>query len=132
VNKNIYLILSVLFMVFIGFQCAQPASAVKIVDQGTHYFWLDNSKMKMVWKTYQYNNNFLKTKALIYYKYKNKGKYHLAWHEVITIAKVTKTTVKVRDWTDSDFVPPTTVDYRKTKLTAAQYYWRIYRSKMLY
>ena len=124
--------LSILFLAVFGLQFARPVAAVKVVDHGTHYFWLDNSKMNMVWKTYQYNNNFLKTKALIYYKYNNKGKYHLAWHEVITIAKVTRSTVKIIDWTDSDFVPPTTVDYKKTKLTAAQYYWRIYRSKMLY
>ena len=131
-DKKAYVSLIALLMVFVGFQFVEPAAAVQVVDHGTHYFWFDNSKMKMVWTTYQYNTNFLKTKAVIYYKYNNRGKYHLAWHEVITISKVTKSTVKIKDWTDSDFEPPTTVNYKKTKLTAAQYYWKTYRSEMLY
>lgn len=50
VNKNVYLMLSLLFMVFVGFQFAEPA-AVKVVDHGTKY--IDSAHhVKVVWKTY--------------------------------------------------------------------------------
>ena len=38
-DKKIIPILAVLFMVFIGFQFAEPAAAVKVVDHGTKYGW---------------------------------------------------------------------------------------------
>ena len=96
-KKGIALI--TLFMVFIGFQAAAPAAAVKVIDHGTHYFTYENSNMKEVWKTYQYNNNFIKEYALFYYK--TNGKYHFAFHEVTTITKVTPSTVKIKEWTDT-------------------------------
>ena len=126
-KKGIALI--TLFMVFIGFQAAAPAAAVKVIDHGTHYFTYENSNMKEVWKTYQYNNNFIKEYALFYYK--KTGKYHFAFHEVTTITKVNKSTVKIKEWTDSIFVPGSDTRYAKTKLTSAQYYWRTYRPEML-
>ncbi|MGB9978144.1 hypothetical protein [Methanobacterium sp.] len=38
-NKNIFAVLIVLFVVFVGFQFAEPAAAVKVVNHGTKYGW---------------------------------------------------------------------------------------------
>ena len=124
-NKNIFLMLSVLFMVFVGFQFAEPAAAVKVVDHGTKY--IDSSHhVKVVWKTYQYNNNFLKVYTNHYYKNPNTKKYELNFNSVTTLKKIAKTTLKYEE-TRKQFVNPVDVHYEKTKLTAAQYYWRIYK-----
>ena len=131
-NKNIFAILTVLFMVFIGFQFAEPAAAVKVVDHGTNYGYSGQSGwMKVTWKTYQYTNNFLKTYATYYVKDPDTKKYILSYHEQVTIAKVTKNSVKITDKTDSELGPPVVVTYAKTKLTAAQYYWRVYRHNII-
>ena len=50
-NKSVFMMLSVLFMVFIGFQFAEPAAAVKIVDHGTIQY---SACEKITWKAYQY------------------------------------------------------------------------------
>ncbi|MGB9978145.1 hypothetical protein [Methanobacterium sp.] len=87
--------------------------------------------MKVTWKTYQYNNNFLKTYATYDVKDPDTKKYLVSWHERYTIAKVTKNNVKITDWTDNELCPGTTVTYDKTKYTAARYYWRIYRHNII-
>ena len=38
-NKNIFVALMALFVVFVGFQFAEPAAVVKVVDHGTKYGW---------------------------------------------------------------------------------------------
>ena len=124
-NKNIFLMLSVLFMVFVGFQFAEPAAAVKVADHGTRYVG-PTDHYKVVWKTYQYNNNFLKVVSTIYYKNPNTKKYELNFNSVTTLKKITKTTLKYKE-TRKQFVNPVDLHYAKTKLTAAQYYWRIYK-----
>jgi hypothetical protein len=61
-NKNIFAVLMTLFVVFVGFQFAEPAAAVKVVDHGTKYY---SAVEKITWKAYQYqkngkiNNNFI-------------------------------------------------------------------------
>jgi len=140
-NKNRVMVLTVLFMVFAGLQFAEPVAAVKVVDHGTKIVndhelgW-----MKIVWKTYQYrykktgkiNNNFVKTYAKYYFKQKS-GKYKLVETQDITLAKVTKSTIKItinaRHPGEKPIGKPG-VTYRKTKLTAAQYYWRVFRSEL--
>ena len=124
-NKKIFLMLSVLFMVFLGFQFAEPAAAVKVVDHGTRYVG-PTDHYQIVWKTYQYNNNFLKVVSTIYYKNPNTKKYELNFNSVTTLKKITKTTLKYEE-TRKQFVNPVDLHYTKTKLTAAQYYWRIYK-----
>ena len=124
--------LMALFVVFVGFQFAEPAAAVKVVDHGTKYGWDgQNGHTKVIWKTYQYNNNFLKAYTTHYVKDTRTKKYLFSYHETYTLAKVTKSSVKITDWTDSELCPGTTVSYKKTKLTAAQYYWRVYRHNIL-
>ncbi len=129
-DKRIFIAITALFMVFVGFQFAEPVIAVKVVDHGTKCGkGMDDMDVKINWKTYQYNNNFMKTYDTVYSEYK--GKYYLAWHDVTTIAKVTKSSVKITEWTDSELCPGTTVKYSKTSLTAARYYWRVYRSVII-
>ena len=133
-NKNIIAALMALFVVFVGFQFAEPAAAVKVVDHGTKYGWNgQDGYTKVTWKTYQYNNNFLKTYATYYVKDPDTKKYLLSYHERYTIAKVTKKSVKITDWTDCELGPGpgTTISYDKTKYTASRYYWRIYRHIIL-
>ena len=131
-NKNMFAVLMALFIVFVGFQFAEPAAAVKVVDHGTKYGWDgQNGYTKIVWKTYQYNNNFLKTYTTHYVKDTKTKKYLFSFHDTYTLAKVTKKSIKITDWTDSELCPGTTVSYAKTKLTAAQYYWRVYRHEII-
>ena len=134
-NKNIFAILTVLFMVFVGLQFAEPAAAVKVVDHGTKYVWdsQDNTWMKITWKAYQYeksgkiNNNFIKVYRTVYIKDPKTKKYVLDAHETHIIAKVTKNSVKITLKNYGELGKGTTVYYDKTKLTAARYYWRIYK-----
>lgn len=140
-NKRMFTALTIFFMVFVAFGLAGSVSAAKIVDHGTKYTWNGQSGwMKITWNTYQYkykktnhyNNDFIKCYATYYVKDPDTKKYVLSWHETFTFAKVTKSTVKITDWTDSELCPGTTITYDKTKLTAAQYYWRVYRHNIIW
>ena len=117
-----------LFMVFIGFQAAAPVSAVKVVDHGNSIGWSNQlGWSKMTWKTYQYNNNFVKSYSTCYVK--KHHKYIRYYSQIFTLAKVSKSTIKVTEWTQAGNIKPLTrIAYEKTKLTAAQYYWRDIRT----
>ena len=122
-DKKAYVSLALL-MVFVGFQFAEPAAAVKVVDHGTNVGW-DNQIgwSKMTWKTYQYNNNFVKSYSTCYVK--KHDKYVFGYSEVLTLAKVSKSTIKITDWVHIvNTKPMTIITLEKTKLNAAQYYWR--------
>ncbi|MGB9980484.1 hypothetical protein [Methanobacterium sp.] len=132
-NKNIYLMLSVLFMVFVGFQFAEPAAAVKVVDHGSKCSWNgQDGWIKINWKTYQYNDNFLKTYTTLYLKNDKNGKYskELSESENYVLAKTAKNTLKVTSIWES-LNDDVYVSRLKTKLTAAQYYWRVFRPLMM-
>ncbi|MGB9980483.1 hypothetical protein [Methanobacterium sp.] len=124
-NKNV-MFLTVLFMVFVGFQLAEPAAAVNVVDHGTRYGVDTGDHIKIVWKTYQYNNNFLKVYSKCYYKDPDTKKYILNYNSITTIKKI-KNTIKTTE-IRGHYVNPVNVHYAKTKLTAAQYYWRVFRN----
>ena len=132
-DKKIIPILAVLFMVFIGFQFAEPAAAVKVVDHGTKYGWdgQDDAWMKTNWKTYQYDNNHLKVYETVYLKYPKTKEYVLFMHQKWVLTKVTKNSVKIRYWLYGGIGPAKGVFYDKTKLTAAQYYWRMFRHEYM-
>ena len=120
-EKRSFIVLMALFVVFVGFQFAEPAAAVKVVDHGTNYGYSgQNGWMKVTWKTYQYNNNFLKTYRTFYTKNPKTKKYNIEFHEIDTITKVTKNSVKITTLCyatgGGKFV-----SYAKTKLTASQY-----------
>jgi hypothetical protein len=131
-NKNIFAVLMTLFVVFVGFQFAEPAAAVKVVDHGTKYGWdgQDDTWAKLTWKTYQYNNNFLKIYRTFYTKNSKTKKYVLNSHESFTLAKVTKNSIKITYRSDAGIGPVMNIYYDKTKLTAAQYYWRVFRQEI--
>jgi len=137
-NKNILAALIALFVVFVGFQFAEPAAAVKVVDHGTKYGWSgqDCAWEKITWKAYQYekngkiNSNFIKIYMTYYTKNPKTKKYVVKFHDTFTIAKVTKNSVKITDRSDAGIGPDISVDYEKTKLTAAQYYWRVFKHEI--
>ena len=125
-KMKILALCAVLFMACSAMHFVEPAAAVKMVDHGTKYYVMDHPKdIKVVWNAYQYNKNFMKINTVVYYK-NHKGKYFKAYSYVTTIAKVTKSSVKVRSVDSSGYVFKY---YKKTSLTAAQYYWRVYRSQ---
>jgi hypothetical protein len=128
-DKKIISILAVLFVAFVGFQFAEPAAAVKVVDHGTQYGWngQDDAWMKTTWKTYQYDNNHLKIYKTDYLKDSKTKKYVLFMHQKWVLTKVTKNSVKVGHWLYGGIGPCKGVFYDKTKLTAAQYYWRMFK-----
>ena len=126
-NKNMFAVLMTLFIVFVGLQFAEPATAAKVVDHGTKYYTIAHPKdTKITWKVYQYNNNYIKIYRNIWDKNLKTKKYYIEIHEITTIAKVTKNSVKITDWNDG-VGGGTSVSHAKTKLTAAQYYWRTFR-----
>ncbi len=135
-NKNIFTVLTVLFMVFVSFQLAGPVAAAKVVDHGTKYAWNgQDGYFKIVWKTYQYNDNFLKTYVTKYLRDDETKKYNeLGIDEEFTFAKVTKSSLKITniaEWLVDFDTDPVDVSYKKTSLSAAQYYWRVFRPQTL-
>ena len=126
-DKKACISLVALFVVFVGFQFAEPAAAVKVVDHGNKVGWSNElGWSKMTWKTYQYNNNFVKSYSSCYVK--KHGKYIFYFSDVYTLAKVSKSTIKITDWTRvGNTKPMKSITREKTKLTAAQYYWRAIR-----
>ena len=140
-NKNMFAVLMTLFIVFVGLQFAEPATAAKVVDHGTKYVWSgqDNAWMKITWTAYQYqykknckiNNNFLKIYRTGYIKNPKTKKYVYQSDDTFTLTKVGKNSVKITCKSKPDELGPgTSVEYRKTKLTAAQYYWRVFKHEI--
>jgi len=117
--------LSILFLAVFGLQFAGPVAAVKVVDHGTKYGYdpIQSCNMKITWNTYQYNHNFLKFKVNVYNK--KHGKYVFEASQTYYVAKVAKNTVKVTYSQKYNLIK-----YYKTKLTAAQHYWRVDRALM--
>ncbi len=140
-KMNILAGLAVLFMVCAVIQIAEPAAAAKVtdkafkVDQGTKYFYTGQSgPMKMSWKTYLYVPSN-KRKIFQTFYVKDNGRYSghwvVSWHEIITLQKISKTKMKITDYSDSELGPGTTVTYKNTKLSTRKYYWYVYRPAML-
>jgi len=139
VKKKSFTALAILLMALVGLSMSGAVSAAKLVDHGTKYSWDgQNGWTKSTWSTYQYrysngkiNNNFIISYIKRYAKADNPdvkaGKYVFSFNERISIAKVSANTVKISDWSDSELGPGTILFYYNTKLTAAQYYWRVYR-----
>ena len=133
-SKNIFAVLTV--MVFVGLQFAGPVAAAKVVDQGTKYAWNgQDGYYKLAWKTYQYNNDFLKAYVTKYLRDDTTKKYtELGVDEEFVFAKVTKSSLKITniaEWVVDFDLDPVQVSYTKTKLSGAQYYWRVFRPQTL-
>lgn len=126
---------AILFMVCATIQLAEPVSAAKVyqykVDQGTKYFYSGQSgPMKLTWKTYAYSNTYRRKVYKTFYV-KIGGKYVVSWHEIATLQKISKTRMKISEYSDSELGPGTTVSYKKTGLSTRKYYWHKYRPTML-
>ncbi len=124
-RKNLALLVGVLFVLFIGLQVAEPVSAAKLVDKVSikrtdvsgHY-----GKFSLF--TYQKGVNYIKIYEFDYWAVTDHT------DKVIrTITKVGKNKVKIT--TTFPDIKETNVDYEYTKLTAAQYYWRVERPALL-
>ena len=128
-NKNIPLIFAVLFVCALALQTVEPVAAAKIVDKQVK-FVTDNQYVtghgKEVFTVYQYNKNNLWLNWKVYQKVGNK--YKLVTQAWTQLKKTNKNTLRIKDqlieggWSSK---------YINTKLTAAQYYWRVYRIQWL-
>jgi len=67
-QKNSYIIIAMIFMVFIGLQMAEPVSAAKakLIDKGQ----APSGDSTVVWKAYQYSTNYIVVKEKFYQKRK--------------------------------------------------------------
>ncbi len=128
-NKNVPFVFVALFISFISFQIAEPVAAVKVVDHFVKY--QPDSQygdIKKVATTYQYNNNYLKIKTEVYKKSGTKYVFWENWWASLT--KVSNTKLRINNWPTIDG-PSVDTHYVTTSLTAAQYYWRVYRAQII-
>lgn len=135
-RNNVILIAAILFMFVFGLQLAEPAAAanLKVVDHGSIKFKDTedyNNTLYYKWKTYQKGINYVEIIGC-YYSPIHKYKEYIYEH----IQKVSKSKVKI--YGKLVFIESGThhsmnfeTYYAKTKLTAAQYYWRVERPDML-
>ncbi|MDI6723189.1 MAG: hypothetical protein QMD61_00930 [Methanobacterium sp.] len=131
INKKVFAAVALLFMVLFSFQLAEPVSALKLVDKGTKFISSEQfGDMKISWKTYKFNRNYLKIYSTTYIKNPDTGRYVVSWHHVITLSKVSRKRIKIKDWTDSELAPGTIISYDRTRLSAYRYYWSFYRSQI--
>ena len=140
-NRKIVTALTVFFMFFAAVGLAGSVSAAKMVDHGTKIKYdQELGWMKIAWTTYQYkykkngkiNNNYVKMNVKYYFKQTN-GKYKLVEIDDITLAKVTKSTIKITIRAHNPGEKPygPGITYRTTNLNAAKYYWREFRSETI-
>jgi hypothetical protein len=127
-RRSIPILFAFVLMVFVGLQAAEPASAVKVVDYNVKY--VKNTQHvtdgKYTWTTFQYNRNNLWIRWRVYEKIN--GKYVYRFQSWTQLKKISRTTLRIKEqalefgWQ---------YEYKHTHLTAARYYWRIYRPMML-
>ncbi len=123
-RKNIVLIAGLLFVCFVGLQAAQPVAAAKLVDHGAIKGTdPDYGYYKVSWFTYQTGTNYVKTNVFSYWAFCDD-----TTKMTVTLKKVSKTKIKMTMY-DSDLKRSYTT-YGYTKLTAAKYYWRVFRPAM--
>ena len=132
-RKNILLIAAILSMFVFSLQVAEPAAAAswKVVDHGSFKFKDSNNSMDTFkWTTYQKGVNYVELMGYAYYP---KPKISLYYY--IYLQKVSKTKIKITGKIISKnsnigfrYSQGLGTHYGYTKLTAAQYYWRIFRS----
>jgi len=134
-RKNIVLIAAILSMFVFSLQIAEPVAAakLKVVDHGSTKFKdpYDKSTVTYKWKTYQMGTNYVEVVGSYYFP-----EYNLREYVYVYLKKVSKTKIKmsgkitVKD-SHSSHSQSIGSHYYYTKLTAAQYYWRVVRPEML-
>ena len=132
-RKNVVLIAAILSMVFFSLQIVEPASAasLKVVDHGSFTFKdSTGGSDTFKWTTYQKGVDYVEVIGCAYYP-----KTKITLYYYLYLQKVSKNKIKV----NGKFVGKSSgVNYSQnlgdyydsTKLTGAQYYWRIFRSEL--
>ena len=124
-NKNILLATVILSMFVFGLQMAQPAAAasLKVVDHGSFKVnGPDHDYFTYSWKTYQYKTSYVKTN--MYLKFKGEKTQKMT----MTLRKESKYILQIREFGNDKWI---STIYIPEKMTAAHYYWRIFRPGML-
>ena len=127
----------ILFMFVLSLQMAAPASAakLKVVDHGSVKFKdpSGNGTDTFTWKTYQKGANYVEMVGYLYLP-----KYNVGAHTYLYLQKVSKNKIKMyaketaKNYnTGKTFKQNLGTSYYKTKLTAAQCYWKFARSAFI-
>ena len=123
-KKNIVLIAGMLFILAFGLQIAEPVAAAKLVDQvSLKRTDADGQQGKFSLFTYQKGVNYIKSHEFDYWASTDH-----TYKSIRTIKKVGKNKIKIT----ISFFGFKNSEYVHTKLTAAQYYWRVERPAILY
>lgn len=130
-KMKILLLLSV-FVAFSSFYMLEPTAAAQkgyLIDQGYQICSAGMGEapdsMKITWKTYWYSKNTRQTIKIVYLKEAGKWKFHDK--EILTLQKISKNTIKIKEQGEWG----TTYDYIKTKRSTRDYYWKIFRNKYI-
>lgn len=128
-RKNIVLIVALIsFMFVIGLQVAEPVAAAswKVIDHDSTKFKDGNTTVTYKWTTYKKGNNYVVVKGT-YYPDINSYKAHYYMY----LKKISKTKIKITEKsfltnkkTGKNKILKQKTYYRRTKLTAVQYYWK--------
>lgn len=113
-----------IFAICIGMAGTASAAKTKLVDKG--YIKGTDPDMgyyKISWFTYQKGTYYVKTKLFFYM-----GSVDQTEKLTVVMQKVSKTKLKITAYVNGKKVG---TEYDYTKLTAAQYYWRIFKPDML-
>lgn len=137
-RKNVLLIAAILSMFVFGLQIAEPVAAAsyKLVDHGSIKFkdpYYYNTTDTFKWKTYQKGTNYAVMKGYLYNPKTNRCAYTYVYLQKIT-KKILKMTMKetYKDYNTGKSINKNLgTTYYKTKLTAAQCYWRYARGPFL-
>lgn len=125
-KKGVPVVFAFILLLFIGLQVAEPVTACKVVDYRVKYINQDTQYItgqgKYTWTVYQYSNNNLWIRWRVYQK--TGTKYVRVAQSWIQLKKISKNTLRIKESAiDVGYV----YSYKNTKLTAAKYYWRVYR-----
>jgi len=126
---KIVALLAVLFIACSALHFVEPTAAAQKVykiDQGTKYFYDgQNGYQKITWKTYWYSKN---TRQIVRnYYVKDQGKWLFKYTNSVIMKKVSKTTMKIRNYNQPLAPSIVTLYYVKTKLDTRNYYWKVFR-----
>ncbi len=128
-NNKIILVSLLFAMFFIGLQTAQPAAAVKKIDQFNVYFYGggQNDDAEVI-KVYQYSVNHVYVKVTGYNLNPKTHKYYKNGYKYYCdLKKISKTKLKM---TQPTIVSNHDVSYIHTKHSAAYYYWHKFRKEL--
>ncbi len=135
-RKNVLLISMILSMFVFGLQIAEPVAATswKTIDHGTTKFKsYYGDKCTYKWTTYQSGKNYVKMVGYMYSPQTNTGVYIYDYFKKVSKTKLKNYGKDVGHY--YNYKTSRTINfgntYCNTKLTAAQYYWKVFRPYMI-